>query len=70
VTQVIGNASQIKASLFAPAGTLAAQIASEYQSANPGLGQASLIYLAAILLAISLIVNVIARLYVRRSVIR
>jgi phosphate transport system permease protein len=67
VTQVIGNATQIKASLFAPAGTLAAQIASEYQSANPGLGQASLIYLAAILLVISVIVNVVARLIVRRS---
>ena len=67
VTQVIGNATQIKASLFQPAGTLAAQIASQYQSANPGLAQASLIYLAAILLVISLIVNVVARAYVRRT---
>ncbi|HET9721025.1 MAG TPA: phosphate ABC transporter permease subunit PstC [Solirubrobacteraceae bacterium] len=67
VTMVIGNATQIKASLFQPAGTLAAQIANEYQSANPGLAQASLIYLAAILLVISLIVNVVARLYVRRT---
>jgi phosphate transport system permease protein len=66
VTQVVGNATQIKASLFAPAATLAAQIASEYQSANPGLAQASLIYLAAILLVISLVVNVVARIYVRR----
>jgi phosphate transport system permease protein len=66
VTQVIGNTPQIRASLFAPAGTLAAQIASEYQSANPGLGQAALIYLAAILLVISLLVNVFARVYVRR----
>jgi phosphate transport system permease protein len=70
VTQVIGNASQIKASLFAPAGTLAAQIASEFQSANPGLAQSSLLYLAAILLAISLVVNIIARLYVRRGVMQ
>jgi phosphate transport system permease protein len=67
VTQVIGNATQIKASLFAPAGTLAAQIANEYQSANPGLAQASLIYLAGVLLVISLLVNVVARLYVRRA---
>lgn len=66
VTQVIGNATQIKASLFAPAGTLAAQIASEYQSANPGLGVSSLIYLAAILLMMALIVNIIARVIVRR----
>jgi phosphate transport system permease protein len=66
VTQVIGNATQINKSLFAPAGTLAAQIASEYQSANPGLGVSSLIYLAAILLVMSLIVNIIARVIVRR----
>jgi phosphate transport system permease protein len=67
VTQVIGNANQIKASLFAPAGTLAAQIASEYQNASPGLYQSSLIYLAAVLLVITLIVNVVARLIIRRG---
>jgi phosphate transport system permease protein len=66
VTQVIGNQPQIKASLFAPAATLAAQIAGSYQSANPGLGVSSLIYLGAILLVMSLIVNIIARLIVRR----
>ncbi|HET8976627.1 MAG TPA: phosphate ABC transporter permease subunit PstC [Solirubrobacteraceae bacterium] len=66
VTQVIGNATQIKASLFQPAGTLAAQIASSYQSANPGLGVSSLMYLAAILLVISLLANIGARLIVRR----
>ena len=70
VTQVIGNATQIKASLFASAGTLAAQIASQYQSANPGLWQASLLYLGAILLVISLIVNIVARLIVRRSQVK
>jgi phosphate transport system permease protein len=66
VTQVIGNASQIKASLFQTGGTLASWIADQYQSANPGLGQSSLIYLAAILLVLSLLVNVGARLIVRR----
>ncbi len=40
-----------------PAGTMASWIANGYQGANPGLGQSSLIYLAAILLVISLIVN-------------
>lgn len=67
VTQVIGNIPEIKASLFKPAATLAAQIANEYQNANPGLWQASLLYLGAILLVISLVVNVIARLIVNRS---
>jgi phosphate transport system permease protein len=66
VTQVIGNVTQIKASLFAPAGTMASWIANGYQSANPGLGQSSLIYLAAILLVISVIVNLGARLIIRR----
>jgi phosphate transport system permease protein len=69
VTQVIGNDSQIRASLFAPAGTLASWIASQYTSANPGLGQSSLIYLAAILLVVTVIVNLAARLLVRRSAV-
>jgi phosphate transport system permease protein len=67
VTQVIGNASQIKASLFQPAGTLAAQIANDYQSANPGLNIASLMYLGVILMVISLVVNIIARVIVRQT---
>ena len=67
VTQVIGNATQINASLYASGGTLASWIASQYQSANPGLGQSSLIYLALILLVISLLVNSIARLLTRRT---
>ena len=68
VTQVIGNASQFKASLFAPSGTLAAQIASEFQGAA-GLWQSSLMYLALILLVISLVVNILGRLMVRRTAV-
>jgi phosphate transport system permease protein len=70
VTQVIGNVSQIKASLFQPAGTMASWIANGYQSANPGLGQSSLIYLAAILLVVSVLVNLGARLIIRRTGMR
>jgi len=70
VTQVIGNTPEIHASLFDSAGTLAAQVASEYQGATSSLQIASLIYLAAILLVISLIVNTVARLIVRRVTIR
>jgi phosphate transport system permease protein len=70
VTQVIGNATNnIKASLFQPAGTLAAQVASEYQGANPGIWQSSLLYLAGVLLVLSLIVNIAARLIVRRTTV-
>lgn len=70
VTQVIGNATQIKASLFAAGGTLAAQIANEFSNASPGLYQSSLLYLAAILLVISIIVNIVARSIVRRGRVR
>jgi phosphate transport system permease protein len=66
VTQVIGNTPGVHASLFQPSGTLAAQIASEYQGATSNLEIASLVYLAAILLVITLIANVAARLIVRR----
>lgn len=70
VTQVIGNTPGIHASLFAPGGTLAAQLANEYQGATTPLQTASLVYLAAILLVISVIVNVVARLIVRRTTLR
>lgn len=66
VTQVIGNTPGIHASLFGPSGTLAAQLASEYQGATTKIQTASLVYLAAVLLVIALIVNVAARLIVRR----
>ena len=65
VTQVIGNAAQIRASLYQPGVTLAAQLANEYQSATSNLDTASLMYLGAILLVISLLVNLAARLIAR-----
>lgn len=67
VTQVIGNTPGIHASLFAPAGTLAAQIANQFQGATTTLQIGSLFYLAGILLVIALIVNAVARLIVRRT---
>ena len=70
VTQVIGNNAVITAHLFNPAGTLAAQLASEYSGAPTPIQTASLVYLAAILLVISLIVNITARLIVRRVTVR
>ncbi len=66
VSQVIGNADHLPSSLFEPADTLASRIASQYQGADPGLPVASLVYLAAILLAITLVTNVAAQLLVRR----
>src|SRR4051812_31918350 len=66
VTQVIGNADHLPRSLFAPGDTLASRIASQYQGANPGLAVASLVYLAVILLAITLVRNISARPLVGR----
>jgi phosphate transport system permease protein len=67
VTQVIGAGNGIHANLFAPADTLASRIASEYQGATTTIQISSLAYLAAILLFISLIANILARLIVRRT---
>jgi phosphate transport system permease protein len=66
VTQVIGGATTFQKSWFAPADTLASKIAGNYQSASTRLEASSLVYLAAILLVIGLVVNVIAQVIVRR----
>lgn len=66
VTQVIGSGYGFPTSLYEPADTLASRIASEYQGAVTGLQIDSILYLAAILLVISLITNVAAQTVVRR----
>ena len=66
VTQVIGSATAIHASLFAPGDTLASRIASQFQGAVTKLQISSIFYLAAILLVIGLVTNVAAQVIVRR----
>jgi len=66
VTQVIGGATRFSPSWFAPADTLASKIAGNYQSASTNIEASSLIYLAAILLVIVLIVNILAQVIIRR----
>jgi phosphate transport system permease protein len=66
VTQVIGGTLGIHASLFAGGDTLASRIAAQYQGAATRIQVASLVYLALILLVISLVVNVVAQLIVKR----
>ena len=66
VTQVIGNNEAITWNLFDPGDTLASRIASLYQGATTKLQVSSLVYLAVILLAFSLVVNLLARLIVHR----
>lgn len=66
VTQVIGAGHGINWSLFKTGDTLASKIAAEYQGAATSIQLASLVYLAAILLVISLVVNLAAQIIVRR----
>jgi phosphate transport system permease protein len=66
VLQVIGGTLGISLSLFANGDTLASRIAAQYQGATSHLQTASLIYLALILLAISLVTNLAAQIIVRR----
>lgn len=61
VTMVIGNNNQISPSPFAPAQTMASLLANEFAEATEGLHRASLLYVALILLIMSLIFNIVAR---------
>jgi phosphate transport system permease protein len=66
VTFVIGNATRMSASLFAPGSTIASTIANEFPEAAPGsLKLQSLLELGFILFVISFIVLALSRLLVR-----
>jgi phosphate transport system permease protein len=67
VAQVIGGATAINVSLFHTGGTMAAQIAAQFQGAPGALQKPSLAYLGLILLVFAVVVNVIARLIVQRG---
>ena len=66
VTQVIGAGWAIHWSLFGPGDTLASRIAGQYQGWSTKLQLASLFYLAALLLVVGLVTNLLAQLIVRR----
>ena len=61
VTMVIGNNSQIRASLFAPAQTMSSLLANEFAEASTDLHRAALSEVALILLVMSLLFNIVAR---------
>ena len=67
VAQVIGGATGINVSLFHTGGTLAAQIASQFQGAPGELFKSSLAYLGLILLVFAVLVNIVARVIVQRG---
>src|SRR3954451_23320525 len=66
VTQVIGNFTPLKRSLFQPGDTLASRTANQYQGAVSNIQVSSLIYLALILLVITFIANFAAQRVVKR----
>jgi phosphate transport system permease protein len=66
VTQVIGGLLGIHVSLFKGGDTLASRIAAQYQGAATNIQVASLVYLALILLVISLVTNFVAQVIVKR----
>jgi phosphate transport system permease protein len=61
---VIGNGFHISASLFQPSATISTGIASEFNEATTDLHVSALIEAAVILMVISLIINILARLLV------
>ena len=66
VNQTIGNHNAIPTSLFEPGDSLGSKIASEYVGATSLQQASSILYLAAILMVISLVTNVVAQLVVVR----
>jgi phosphate transport system permease protein len=66
VTMIIGNKDAIPSSLFDQTQTIASKIATTFNEAPAGLPTSSLIALGLILLVVTVIMNVIARLLVWR----
>ncbi len=70
VTMVIGNAQDIPTSLFDQAQTIASKIATTFNEASLGLQTSSLIALGLILLVMTVILNIVARLLVWQTTAR
>jgi phosphate transport system permease protein len=66
VTMVIGNRAEISASLFAPSYTMASVIANEFTEATGDLYLSALAEIGLLLFAVTLILNVMARMLVWR----
>jgi phosphate transport system permease protein len=66
VTMVIGNRADISLSIFAPASTMASIIANEFTEATYDLYLQALIEVGLVLLVVTVVVNVMARLLVWR----
>jgi len=63
---VIGNSHAIPDSLFAPAYTMAAMLANEFAEASGATHLSALMTIALLLMVVTLVVNLLARLLVSR----
>lgn len=66
VTMVIGNRADVSLSVFAPASTMASVIANEFTEATYDLYLQALVEVGLVLLVVTVVVNVLARLLVWR----
>ncbi|MCX8095343.1 MAG: phosphate ABC transporter permease subunit PstC [Caldisericia bacterium] len=66
VTMVIGNANRIPTSIFSPGQTMASLIANEFTEATSTLHLSSLIEIGLILFLISIIINILGRIIIRK----
>ncbi|MGB9750330.1 MAG: phosphate ABC transporter permease subunit PstC [Caldisericia bacterium] len=66
VTMVIGNANRVPVSIFSPGQTMASLIANEFTEATTKLYTSSLIQIGLILFVISMLINILGRLIIRR----
>lgn len=66
VTMVIGNANRIPKSIFSPGQTMASLIANEFTEATSVLHLSSLIEIGLILFVISMLINILGRLIIKR----
>lgn len=67
VAMIIGNSPTISFSLFSPASTMASVIANEYAEASSNMHTSALCYVALLLFLLTLIINYLARVVVKKS---
>lgn len=67
VTMVIGNRSEISASLLAPAQSMASVIANEYAEASSDIHLSALIEIGFLLFVITFIINLFARVFILKE---
>ena len=66
VTMVIGNANKIPENIFSAGQTMASLIANEFTEATTKLYTSSLIEIGLILFIVSMLINILGRLIIRR----